>query len=372
MKEKTVKEKLNNPFYLSTGIRLGEVANPEDVPSRLEILNTTKIKKDADWELAFSVAQLAQVVENFEKKTLGRDVPVNIDHPRWRGATSEAYGWINQMNLVREHGEGEKARLIANINWNKSGREMIASGAFKYTSIGAYLNYLSHNDGKTRYGMVLFELSLTNDPAFLALPKIGEESLAEFRSFCQNKNHNDLFDGGSEMDKDKEILNLTKKVSEQDLELQRLNKDLAELEKETVALNLSLEKANKELELADRTNKLDKLIVERKISPAQKEKALALSKEEFAGFMTALSMSNTQVSSASSAQLPEGAVAIKAGEGEAGPNSTQENVMELAKKLQDELAGKNVKINLSEAVKRVLKKDPKLHQRFMLERSKLA
>ena len=107
---------------MSTGLVLlangADSVPPEDVPSEIEFLNTSKIKYGEEYEIAFSKEQMEQIVRNFERGVLGRGVPVNRDHPRMRFAPTEAYGWVKEMRLEVEEKDGEMtmARLFATIN----------------------------------------------------------------------------------------------------------------------------------------------------------------------------------------------------------------------------------------------------------------
>ena len=72
---------------LGDGIDRVEV---EKVPGEVEILNTDVIHTQYESYFAFSRMQLEQMVANFDKKSLGREVPINRDHPRTRIGSTEA------------------------------------------------------------------------------------------------------------------------------------------------------------------------------------------------------------------------------------------------------------------------------------------
>lgn len=347
---------------MSTGLVLlangADSVPPEDVPSEIEFLNTSKIKYGEEYEIAFSKEQMEQIVRNFERGVLGRGVPVNRDHPRMRFAPTEAYGWVKEMRLEVEEKDGEMtmARLFATINWTKEGREMVASGAYKYTSIGAYLDKTSHEDGKTKQGMVLFELSLTNDPAFVRLPEVLGGELAQFSKIVQNGVS--LIKTGA---KDMNEIELQKQINEKEAQIIALNKELeaakstlGTTQKEVLELKKQAVLDQAKVELAERTAKLDKLILDNKMTPGQKEAALELTGAEFKGFLTAIELNQKAYAKGSDKD-----VTLNRGI-EENFNSPDEEVLKLAEELQ----AKDKSLTLTEAMDRVLASNPELEKRF--------
>lgn len=353
------KEQDKNQIYCSLGVQLSYDTDmkPEDVPVNLEFLNTNKVKIDEEYEMAFSELQFDQMIKNFREKTLGRDVPVNLDHPRRRLANTEAFGWVTDIDKKKD---GDITRLFATIRWNKMGQEMIASGAYRYTSIGAFLNYTSHQDGKTGMGMTLFEISLTNDPAFLALPAITESGgVAQLSNIIYHKKNSKNSKEGN-MDTEKQILELNKQIQEGHQNLAKANLEKDELQKSVLELNAKLDKVSATLELTERGTKLDKLILEKKMTPAQKEKALTLSKENFDGFLAAI---ETMPANAYDTKDKEINMSSKTN----NTQSAETEVLQLAQKLIND----NNTLQLSAAISNVLAMNPELEKRFNSERANL-
>ena len=233
---------------------------------------------------------------------------------------------------------------------------MVASGAYKYTSIGAYLDKTSHEDGKTKQGMVLFELSLTNDPAFVRLPEVLGGELAQFSKIVQNGVS--LIKTGA---KDMNEIELQKQINEKEAQIIALNKELeaakstlGTTQKEVLELKKQAVLDQAKVELAERTAKLDKLILDNKMTPGQKEAALELTGAEFKGFLTAIELNQKAYAKGSDKD-----VTLNRGI-EENFNSPDEEVLKLAEELQ----AKDKSLTLTEAMDRVLASNPELEKRF--------
>ena len=359
------------PYLLmASGLRVtlqDGTISPEDVANEVEILNT-RIVNFEDAQLSFTSEQLKQMVKNFTEKALGRDVPVNRDHPRMPWTTTEAYGWIKQLwtKEIKNSGQIEETKLYAEIDWTKLGREMVASSAYKYTSIGVWIDKLSHIDGKTNLGMVLFELSLTNDPAFLQLPEIGG-GVAQYGLMChpvqdEGPKNVSLKEDGKMPEESNLKLELERKKTEVvglEAEVKRLQTDGHGQKEKILSLTNELSTLKEEMEKAKRTTELDKMIKESKITPAQRDEVLKLSVDEYKGFIKGISLSRPRADI-----LPGTGVPAEGNEG--GPQGTAEDrVMLLARKYKSD---KNDMVTMSEAIDYVLLEDEGLANRFHAER----
>ena len=324
-----------NQIRLSTGIEvLGQDIQSEDeVPNRL-LMITSKPIFDFGYELTFAVRQLEQMVENFNKGVLGRKVPVNFDHPRMRGAKTEAAGWIASLDIKMTDGGG--IEVYSGIDWNKIGRAALFNKEYLYTSIGASLNFLDKKDGKTEHGMTLFELSLTNDPADVNLGEIAQYSTNARR--LKEESEVDIKDTPEYKAVKEQVATLQAAIETQKKELSATLKDT---QKELLS-------AKSELEKTQRSSTLDKMILENRITPAQKEKALTLSAEGFKGF---------------EASVPEKGIVeaapVKPQSGKNPPDgdkvSAEDKLVEMASKLQKENT-----ISFSEAFSQVLRENKEL------------
>ena len=352
---------------LGDGIDRVEV---EKVPGEVEILNTDVIHTQYESYFAFSRMQLEQMVANFDKKSLGREVPINRDHPRTRIGSTEAYGWIKGLSVwdEEENGKITRSKLIATIDWTEEGKKLVASGKYKYVSIGAMLDRISHMDGKTKEGMVLFEVSLTNDPAFLTLPEIMGDEVALFSEIVQNGVNLSKQKGESEME---ELLELKKKLAEKEGEVATLSAkltkseaDQANAESEFEKLKVELAEKNRVIELSKREVELDRLVLAKKMTPAQKEAAVKLDAAAYKGFIQAIELSPGDAYASASGSVQLSRTLSEEGSEGADPDEVLLNrARELVKKDSD--------LTMTEAMENVMKGDATLAKKVNQKRLEL-
>lgn len=95
----------------------------------------------------------------------GAEAPVDFEHATHvkgeAGERADAVGWVKRL-------ENRGGALWALIDWNETGREAIASRAYRYVSPGFFF------DPKTRAVMRLVSIGLTNVPNF-KLPALNRE-----------------------------------------------------------------------------------------------------------------------------------------------------------------------------------------------------
>ena len=327
-------------------------------PTKIEILNTTKIKYSEYWDVSFSTTQFEQMIDNFNKKVIGRGVPINLDHPSERRATTESYGWISSLMIEKE--DDETGKMYAKVDWDEDGMNLIKKGKYKYTSVGIYTNFKDLRDGKSSLGFALFELSLTNNPAFTALPEINENMVASYDFLINNKKTNKVLkeDKNKMTEKDNDTATLTRFLKEENEKLKKQNLTLEAKSKEIVAENFELKNKFKEheskLDKLERTTKLNNLITLGKISPAQRDAAMNLSKESYEGF---LQMSELAKEGTINVTKPN-VTTLNTNENE--NSDVQEKVNLMAKE-----RSKKDKISYGEAIQLVLKEDNSLYKEFM-------
>lgn len=92
---------------------------------------------------------LETIVNNFNAKTAGQDVPIDIDHARGRAA-----GWVREVWR-------DGARLLASVDWNQIGEDLIGGQVYRY---------LSATIDST--GEILKSISLVNFPAVKGLQPV--------------------------------------------------------------------------------------------------------------------------------------------------------------------------------------------------------
>ena len=330
--------------------------SPDDIPKRILIASTEPFFTEDGLEYTIKRPELVEMVENFNRNALGLKVPVNFEHYYSSPSNSTpAAGWIEGLELEEID---DSLKLFATVEWTKKGKMAVFEKEYRYHSIGFYFDYVSMKDGKTEFGRVLYELTLTNNPVNTNLGEFLENS---------KKSTNE------EPDMDiKELQAENKALKDQIAELKKDNEtkivELSRKGDEGKKLKEDLEKANKELaeskdklELSKRESELDKLILDKKISPAQREQALKLSAAEYIGFKSFAENSKAnayQDESKSNSNGPD----ETGGESNVQENSKSpdEQVDEMAKKMMKE----NKDMKYQDAVAQVLKKNKALAERY--------
>ena len=246
------------------------------LPSKILIATTKELIYEGE-VFSFSKKDLETLKANFDKNELGREIPIIYDHAMSGLITnSRAAGWIGGLELTEANGISQL--FATEIRWTEGGKRDVLDESYKYTSTGILNDGISAKDNKTKVGKLIYELSLTNNPADHNLNAIQQLSnhFKEGANMSQeDKNQN------SNQDK---ILELNAVLTEKILELENTQKTLTELKNkvnENKEKYLLEKKKNIELE---RNSKLDKMILQKKITPKEKEVALTLDAQGFVGF----------------------------------------------------------------------------------------
>lgn len=349
MPNETIENK--NILNFSTGFEImgGATSTMDTAPMKLEIMNSKQFFDGLE-KHSFTDEMLSQIVNNFKNNILGRKVAVNYDHPRSRLASTRAAGWIGALNLGKNTA-GDMA-IFADIEWNEAGKKSVISKEFLYTSIGMYINMIDPRDGETKHGAVLFELTLTNDPANINLEAIINhkkegETMANDNTDAKLKELESKFDGK------------IKSLENSNLELQ---KKLDTANSENEKLKQESEAKAKELELSKREVELESLVKNKAITPAMKEQAMTLTKDGLKGFLLSVD-ANKKAYETESANPTE---TTKADKMDDDGDSAEEKINKLVLSARKE----NAKLTYTEAFNNVTSSNPKLYQKFMDERDK--
>lgn len=116
-----------------------------------------------DRGLELEADDVRQIVANWEAHDGPGRVPIQCDH-----MGGPAAGWIANLEAVRA---GDRTELRVTPEWTDAGRELVASGGYRYCSVGMQQDGRTTNDALIP-GYRLRELSLTNVPAVADLPAI--------------------------------------------------------------------------------------------------------------------------------------------------------------------------------------------------------
>ena len=267
-------------------------------PARLLISTTKKIVRGEGDVMQFSEKDLFNIKKNFDDNALGRDIPIIYDHSMsgFSGQTRAA-GWIGGIEL--EKGADGVDRLFATgIRWTKEGQSDVVSGAYRYLSVGVYLDHTDIKDDKKKIGMTLFEISLTNNPADHNLGEIGQLSKL-FKEFSMepptdkdtDKKEEDLKNKAEDKKKEsteETIARLKAEIASREKEVKKFSEKFYKEKEKTMSLEKKVSEDEKKAEL-------DKLLSEGKIAPFQRDEGLKLSGDEYKGFLT-FARSNKAVS----------------------------------------------------------------------------
>lgn len=345
MKRKEAHFTIDTPLLLKN-----DYDSPKHIPNRILILNNKPLYENGI-ELTFTTKDLVNMVESFNANVLGQKVPVNYAHYHVSGKSTPAAGWIESLEIEQIDGY---SGLFATIDWTDRGRKSVFEREYRYHSIGAYFSLTDQKDGKTEYPWVLFELTLTNAPRNINLGEFLENS----RKSATVENNEELnMKTAEELTKELENLRveMTRLNSETNQRVVELTKSNESLKKELDASLEAQAKAEDELLMSKRTVELDALVVEKRISPKQRDEALSLEKEAYAGFLAfAKNAPKTAYSDDAQAEGND-----TEGEPDTGTMSFEkagEKLDEIAKKMMKD----DDKMTYKDAMAKAMKKNPRL------------
>ena len=332
----------NNKVYLSSEIALAMDDEDKTVPTQIMVGDSRQLYVHGV-DLTIAKEKMRQIVKNFNLGTLGRKIPVNYDHPRnsFGGMPSIAAGWVKELKA--KEGVDKEVTLFAKIEWNDRGEEDIVNKRYAYVSPGLYWNFINPQDGETEHGAVLYEISLTNDPANTRLDSIVELNNNTNNSTALEDNMPD------DIKKFKEELSAAK------VELASMTTELAKTKTELEQTISELSAERKKRAEHQRSVELDGFIKEGRITPAAKETAMKLCASGYVGFKAGIPEKAVVAMSAKSVSSPTGAKGQYASPGD--------EVDALASKMVKEDAS----MSYSDAVSSVLETNKELAVRYYNE-----
>lgn len=112
---------------------------------------------------------LRRIVENFERRVRGVDVPVDLEHDPTTGAA----GWVRALKIAPSSANPQRQALWARVEWTPLGRELVGSGQYRYIS-AEFGTYRDPETGQ-EYQDVLYAITLTNRPFVKGLRPVSLE-----------------------------------------------------------------------------------------------------------------------------------------------------------------------------------------------------
>lgn len=150
----------NNPpgvvRFLSHRIELAEGAKQ----SWITLTRTGNFSDPRYGDFMITPTHLQQMVDNFDKRTLGQDVFIDVDHKPANGAAAKV------LKLSVENG-----RLRALVAWTDFGLEAVKARGFAYLSAEYHENWRD-NEAKAAHGCVLLGAGLTLRPVIKNLDPV--------------------------------------------------------------------------------------------------------------------------------------------------------------------------------------------------------
>lgn len=116
-----------------------------------------QIFKHWSGEFKLNAEIFKNMLNNFNKKVVGRDLYVNYDHEPTR--STKAAGWINEMKFDEDTGS-----LNLDVEWNPAGSESIRNKEYKYFSSEFVLGQFQNSETGKIYNDVFTGGALTNNP----------------------------------------------------------------------------------------------------------------------------------------------------------------------------------------------------------------
>lgn len=143
-----------------------------------------------------SVEKFKKIIENFENKIIGRDVPMDTRHDH-----GGSLGWVEKLKII-----GNK--LMALVAFTPLGEKLVSEKIYKYISPEYDENYENKETG-AKYGPALLGIAATNFP-FLT----GLEPMALSEDLQNDGELSKIFENGNGLRKIKrkkieDVINLT-------------------------------------------------------------------------------------------------------------------------------------------------------------------
>lgn len=212
-------------------------------------------------------AFLNSMVLNFEKNVLRKEIALDYGH-QW---DKEAAAWFKSLRLEEQ---GGKTSLFAKVKFTKAGKQKVEDEEYKYISADFNDDY-ADNETDIRYGPTLFGAGLTNSPFIKGMSSVqlGEFKEGEEHMFKTLEEANKKVE---ELSKQLNDLAATQKI------LSEKGLDAAQAVKKIEELTSKVEQVEADKKLAEKKAEFQKLLVEKKVCPAQEKAFLDGDLAEFA------------------------------------------------------------------------------------------
>lgn len=136
------------------------LALAEGAPTVVTVTRTGSFHDPRYGEFTISPALLAEMVRNFERRTYGQDIHIDVAHHPENGSAGK---------VVRLFVEGD--RLLASVEWTAYGRSAITERGYQYLSAEIDENYID-NERRQPHGALLKGAGLTIRPVIKRLDPI--------------------------------------------------------------------------------------------------------------------------------------------------------------------------------------------------------
>jgi len=172
---------MSDKFYYLESLETIEL---EDKKSWLNIHRVGTWSHPTYKKVEGSIEKFTKMIENFENKIIGRDVPMDSRHGH-----GESLGWVEKLKIV-----GDK--LMALVAWTPLGEKAVKERIWKYISPEYDENYEDKETGK-KYGPALLAISATNFPFLtklepMALSEDLEKDEELMKLFREKKDREDV------------------------------------------------------------------------------------------------------------------------------------------------------------------------------------
>lgn len=325
-----------NKNYRLPPIQLSEVilfANDGILGKDIQILKAGKFSLDEE-TLEVTPENLLSMVKNFQNKARGVDIMLDYSHD----SGGKAAAWFTDIRA-----QNDDTELWGTVEWTETGAMSVKRREFRYISADFTFQY-EDNETLEEFGPTLFGAALTNRPVVKRMvPTVLSENINTLSKEDQMT-----------------IEELTKKNAELQTKLDEMGAELTSVkaacdkfelaEKEAKEqVKLAEEKVKKDNLLAEKKSKFDKKLSEGAVCEAQREAYMTDNLEEF-------------TDKAAPVKLDMQGDNGNGGEQTNSKTPAQDEVMKLA-----EVKIKELKISLSEGIKKVLSENEELNKKYLKE-----
>lgn len=149
----------------------------------IEILRTGNYKHPQYGDFTITDRTLNDIINNFNKRVLDRDVSFDFNHE----SDLPAAAWAQELSTTRRgFATGQQTVLLAHVDWTKRGEEAVKNGDYRYFSSEFVDNFINKETSE-EYGTTLKGGGLTNRPWIPGLRPIELSEQREKMAFIINK-----------------------------------------------------------------------------------------------------------------------------------------------------------------------------------------